>query len=503
LAQRAYRQRKETTISSLRSRVDRLEDALNEVQSTFFELYTAAMATYVSKGERQTAWLKDLGARVSNLTRSALSGAEGETQEDTADEQHPDRDGSPRNNNSNNNNELSLGGHQWTPHSLFADAPQNNSTTQGIYESVPHTNFANHSIEIYPSLQHQPTIPLPSGPEQFMYYYQETKFSRRLQRAVFEHSYWLLTNSAAPQSEIARRFAFTFCYATIDDVLKSLTIILKGPPNERSLYPKDYPELANIPPRSLNCYDDILNAYHDKARLETIEVVNPSIRSEAYKQLIKLGINSEFLGPEEVELLLVDTGILSTIDSAVPGSPTHTEEMSTDNNSVDSFFPTPHLTPSASEHNGTQSSTMQAEKKLVDLDLLVRGAALVISLFKFQQANENASSTCEARCVSRTACRIQAARRRRSYRHRVSKAPDKRITLLRFGVSNWHVLLVFTRACGHCFIIIILLLFLSFGVKIFFFFFCFFLLGLGGGFRCSVWFAWGAGLCFVVNRLCS
>lgn len=84
LAQRAYRQRKETTISGLNSRVTSLEKTIEDMHKTFLEFNDRAITSGIQKGAPALAgYLKSTAERLSELAKS--SAEESEIEEDEND----------------------------------------------------------------------------------------------------------------------------------------------------------------------------------------------------------------------------------------------------------------------------------------------------------------------------------------------------------------------------------------------------------------------------------
>lgn len=84
LAQRAYRQRKETTISGLNNRVASLEKTIEDMQKTFLEFNDIALASGIQKGAPALAGhLKSTVERLSELAK--ISTEESDVEEDEND----------------------------------------------------------------------------------------------------------------------------------------------------------------------------------------------------------------------------------------------------------------------------------------------------------------------------------------------------------------------------------------------------------------------------------
>ncbi|CCX04351.1 Similar to hypothetical protein [Tuber melanosporum Mel28]; acc. no. XP_002837071 [Pyronema omphalodes CBS 100304] len=341
LAQRAYRLRKETTISSLRSRVTDLENAIEGMQNTFLELHEFAMGS-TAKHDQRT--IKALTERFMAQSKAALGI---ENPEMLPEEEHEDGRGSPHNTHTENSERprsrddggptsggssglggiAAWGGFQNPSYTRGQNQDDGNnycppvdSTSRSTYESIPNdqSNFFMDPHQVattsarsellygYPSppISHELEVPK-------SYAYNEGSFSRRLHRSALENAYRLLSNPNTNESDIARIFAYTLCYASKKDVMNTVTHLLRAGSTD-SLSPRDYPQLVGqYPPKPLDKYDDILQAYQDKARMDILgNGNNAALREAAHKQLKKLGIHNKFLRPIDVENVLIENGIL-------------------------------------------------------------------------------------------------------------------------------------------------------------------------------------------------
>lgn len=381
------------------------------MQNTFMELRASAQECIQKNDEvRMGEVVNTLTERFLALAKGALRSDGGESlgEEDHTDEHsrggrserpksRDDEGPTSGGNTGKNMSPPTWGGYQlsYTRDSQheqrYPDGPAG-STTRGMgeYENVGHDDRSFNAyidqqvldMDMYSS---PPSLPMEM--EHFCYSYQETSFSRRLHRACLESAYHLLTSPTASQEDIGRTFAYTFCYASKQDVLNTVTRLLRAGNNE-SLSPRDYPELVQIPSRPLDYYDDIYQAYEDKARLDMLGQSNSEIREEAHRQLTKMGIDNKFLRPIDVEKLLVERGIImETMDStgsdhsSSPGSSQDSEYLSPSNLSVDSATSTETLFTPATKSEDPNSGTagmkmMQGVKLSVDFDVLVKGEPL-------------------------------------------------------------------------------------------------------------------------------
>lgn len=156
-----------------------------------------------------------------------------------------------------------------------------------------------------------------SGMDAFSYSYHETNFSQRLHRAGLEHAQMMLSSPNPDEPELARLFAYTFCYASKEKALETVTKLLRINP-KGSLDPNDYPEFSQTLERPLG-YGNLTRKHEN---LKTGESSGRAdLSHEARAMIVKLGINLKYLGPEEVEQYITDLGILTTTDTSAVVDP--------------------------------------------------------------------------------------------------------------------------------------------------------------------------------------
>ncbi|KAL7274027.1 hypothetical protein RUND412_003087 [Rhizina undulata] len=191
---------------------------------------------------------------------------------------------------------------------VFLSAFESNGpsySSQGSAAVLPYLAPFNHNI--------------PPELDTYSYSFHETTFSRRLHRAILENAYWLMTSPHADQRELERVFAYTFCYISKEELRKSLELLLKATKNE-SLHLYDYAaaEVRQLPRKPLD-YGEMLasDTGLDKSEPSRNDSYNCDLRAEAYKTMLKLGVNQKYLRPDDVERIITDMGILSTTDATV------------------------------------------------------------------------------------------------------------------------------------------------------------------------------------------
>ncbi|CUS15240.1 unnamed protein product [Tuber aestivum] len=370
LAQRAYRLRKETTISSLRNRVTELETAIDGMQSTFLELHESAMKCLSKSNDAQTLGygtnLKELTERFLSLAKGALGSSEGADSHDDEGEgenngednsarakrrRSRDEDGGPgsggmqangpngvasyggyevsytRQNNSrdsfNNNNgsqSRSSGngngnGRSDATMGHMDSSPTPNPYSDAYISSSPESGYANYvqpnNNPLQAAAQFRQEGPL--AYEGFSYSFHETNFSRRLHRAALEHAHFMLTSPNADPQEVARMFAYTFCYLSKADVIRVVNRLLNTTTKE-SLNIRDYPEIL---PKSVR--PEVMEAYLSNSDTSVFtdglageDMKDFDLRLEAKKTMLKMGIDQKFLRPDEVEKYIMELGILTS-----------------------------------------------------------------------------------------------------------------------------------------------------------------------------------------------
>ncbi|KAI5843832.1 hypothetical protein DFP73DRAFT_478774 [Morchella snyderi] len=391
LAQRAYRLRKETTISSLRNRVNELETAIDGMQTTFLELHDSAMSCLSKNPDAPNhssfgSNLKQLTEKFLGLAKEALGSSEGaETGDEDAEGESINEDdgngnarskrrrsrddGSPGSggggggmqagggngsvpsfggyqvsysrengnsrgsrssydNNGNSQNRSAGAGAEaagsgasgrsntMTTSSSFSLGSHNRE--HGLYSpSSPESAYMGGLLQSPPSDPASNTVykqDIPAGLESFSYSFHETNFSRRLHRAGLEYAHLILTSPNADQYEVARVFAYTFCYTTREAALECITKLLQIGPKE-SLDLREHPEIQPLPRKPLD-YTESMQSYEaERAGGQVQEPKNreeSDMREEANKMLIKLGIHQKYLRPDEVEQYITNLGILTS-----------------------------------------------------------------------------------------------------------------------------------------------------------------------------------------------
>ncbi|KAI9726665.1 MAG: hypothetical protein M1834_008978 [Cirrosporium novae-zelandiae] len=236
LAQRAYRMRKESTITTLKQRVSDLEKTIEEMNQSFLQfndtlfgssainnqpdlarqLHTTtehflqlarivesdSESDYIQEGEKEDDQVMT-APKEKNAKKPASSNTQSKPQH-AADEAMPDI--SPSNN---------------LPPRASSSEGEIQPETSNIYPSsdehqmqIFHAQLPELTIAPSPSL----TTKTLSSP--YTYSFQETTFSRRLFRTCYERGFQVLSDPRADPAEIRRLFRLTFTYATRSQVLE-------------------------------------------------------------------------------------------------------------------------------------------------------------------------------------------------------------------------------------------------------------------------------------------
>lgn len=217
--------------------------------------------------------------------------------------------GSGRNNTMTTNSPLSSNLHHLLYSSTFSERERARGLAQNPAVGLP-----------YPAQLKQDN-PLGvdgfSGMDAFSYSYHEASFARRLHRAGLEHAHMMLSSPNPDEREMARLFAYTFCYVSKEKALETVTKLLRNSPRD-SLDPNDYPEFSRVLEKPLGYADLLRKNEGPKAdgRFEDVHPADTDLSHEARTMIVKLGINLKYLGPNEVEQYIKDLGILTTTDTS-------------------------------------------------------------------------------------------------------------------------------------------------------------------------------------------
>ncbi|KAI9882329.1 MAG: hypothetical protein M1823_005926 [Watsoniomyces obsoletus] len=222
LAQRAYRHRKESTISTLRERISELEGVLDEMNSAFLQFNDHAVERGIFQSHPEIAGnLKKTTQHFLALARRTQGAAEAGSSSDARNE------ASGENSDENHN-----GNQDGNPRSIRGEVGQKRRRGQDTPTAAAtgrKTTASKDSLETFGSSHLHPsydrtdtrlsTTPSPSYnlPLPFTYSVQEPTFARRLQRRSLEVAYQMLLSPSISQMEKNRKFFRFSCFGINQD----------------------------------------------------------------------------------------------------------------------------------------------------------------------------------------------------------------------------------------------------------------------------------------------
>ncbi|KAJ6264468.1 hypothetical protein Dda_0614 [Drechslerella dactyloides] len=336
LAQRAYRQRKETTIASLKNRVEELESTIETMLNTFFEIHDSAIEHKVIEAHPQFGrTLRSATERILALSKeigsSAAAGDEGEHD----GEEQPKDGGKQR---GADEEEGFFSGPAGTVHhgpsrSRSTGSRESQTSVGNVTPAAPGDTF--NLARIRASIPSRLQSPSPHT-SKILPPNEERTFAQRLRRLALEWRYYRLVNGNQDVTRENQPANFCLLFATKDETLESLRLLLSG--RDREPY-----QLARFPisnlggsglhyrvERNLNGSlreirvgsreQDLASKTADHLR---IALINRGFGDRA-DEIIPLVVRLEeegLLDPDEVEAVLALRGIRLTTTSASPTSP--------------------------------------------------------------------------------------------------------------------------------------------------------------------------------------
>ncbi|MCJ1309603.1 hypothetical protein MMC25_003263 [Agyrium rufum] len=266
LAQRAYRERKEHTISALEDRVSDLKRTVNDMNQIFQEYHAKALQSGIAGWNFQLEGeLKNTAERICeltetvnaepDLTQGSQSPENGIDGDDSKDRKSPPKHTTKETHLDETNATLAatlaatdaslvapsaaydyydasqlaipaepasqMNDSEVMPNPIFdyaaAFSPAWNQNSYSSY-NMPFSDMISTAF-MTPSLYK--TLPLPRS-----YAYNDSSFARRLLRRGAEALYGLLTNPDADMSVIRHKLRFTFCFANVDQIKEKLKGVL-------------------------------------------------------------------------------------------------------------------------------------------------------------------------------------------------------------------------------------------------------------------------------------
>ncbi|KAH8692436.1 hypothetical protein BGW36DRAFT_387634 [Talaromyces proteolyticus] len=219
LAQRAYRSRKEATISSLNGRVAELDAAIEDVHRSLASFQEGVVASELLEPRSDLLYnLREISEKTAALIQLSKGEAFSESGSSRASE--PREAYMPMIENSNEHlisdlieynaaDEISLATEK---NSIFPKrARLSNQQDQDMFENIhapvnakqPHSSIPKPTYRLPTPNLHQP-----QPPSTFSFH--ENTFARRLRRNCWEYGYRLLVDSATEPEELSRVFQFSF-----------------------------------------------------------------------------------------------------------------------------------------------------------------------------------------------------------------------------------------------------------------------------------------------------
>ena len=240
LAQRAYRQRKETTISALSNRVSDLEHTIEAMSQNFLTFNDKAIASGIWKWEPSLAQhLKSTMEHFVDLARNVTSESDVEDDDQQPVQGDPVLRGGegpaiPTSEPSSDSRNISASPPSTMRHGMKPIAPEVFGITleeseEDVIEKTKDFQMSDvldsNWGALSPLQQYRGEVPDPilntqnilpslgkSLTPPFTYSFQETSFARRLLRSSLEKLYRMLMNPYASTEEISHMFKFSFCH---------------------------------------------------------------------------------------------------------------------------------------------------------------------------------------------------------------------------------------------------------------------------------------------------
>ncbi|MCJ1379126.1 hypothetical protein MMC17_002226 [Xylographa soralifera] len=257
LAQRAYRERKETTISDLEQRVAQLQQTVSDMNQVFLDFNDKALSSDIVKwnpalGDELKSTMQQFlelardahvesdaeeGRKIGSKMREEVSYHDGHTAPTIDLDQRLHAPTPPRNAPLPDlNYPASMLGYDYN----IPDIGKNNrvhdkdrvelsdyqdSRSLGYKWTDSSTDMQQYRAEVSDPLVFTPnwiaTADAAFKPT-WTYSFQESTFSRRLLRSSYERAYYLLTNPNTPKSEVHRRFRFAFHFYDVQRIATHL-----------------------------------------------------------------------------------------------------------------------------------------------------------------------------------------------------------------------------------------------------------------------------------------
>lgn len=342
LAQRAYRHRKETTISALKKKVGDLEGTILTMNNAYTELHDNLIDTGLFNSRPSLSQqLRATAEQFATLAKLATD-SDNEDDDQQANGRHrsnsadidPEHDPSSTNTRKGSNmsshestgempgydlvyskdsgNEMDVEGQELR---LFEEPNFDSTNLQQEFHQwnvrIPETQFDVESF--FPAIEK----PL-KATQPYTYSFQETTFSRRLHRLSLERAFRNLTTPSIDPEYIQRAFRFTFCFSNKKSMLIRFQELLKRKAGE-SLENWNVPFFrvggagTHFPRRDEAGRPIYPPNMHSPASvfrpLKWLEIETPRAENTTEKMLEAIGYGGEWFDAHDVEEYLKSKGI--------------------------------------------------------------------------------------------------------------------------------------------------------------------------------------------------
>ncbi|KAI9806541.1 MAG: hypothetical protein M1833_003728 [Piccolia ochrophora] len=321
LAQRAYRYRKETTISTLQDRVHTLEDTVDTMHQKFNNFTSLALSSGIASLTPGLAHsLETTSQEISSLmerTKTALQQESGDDAPDVPDKltsnpqtiESTSQQLSPTWNYEFGVNDPS------SHHKIGVSSPQQPSLSRqtsygferGVKQSLPQYHHVTRQTPLYS----QPsTANLTRSAH-------ESSFGRRLHRTALERAYHLVVNPHLDEEALHRVFKITFCFSQREMVSQRLSATLDGRAQEGlDIMQSPFIRLGNasmhFPPKGTGAdrpIPDTWTVSMDSKSLATIKPLNSPLPAQPEVALDLRGYEGDWFDAHDVERYLQAKGV--------------------------------------------------------------------------------------------------------------------------------------------------------------------------------------------------
>jgi hypothetical protein len=342
LAQRAYRHRKETTISALKKRVGNLEKTIQTMNNTYTQLHDNLINTGLFNS--RPALIQQLTSTAEQFATSARIAQDSDNEDDDTQHDGSQRTGSadlrPEQTSSSNkarkqsNGSSQESGHEATGYEKAYSRNSENDLNIEVsdLQLFQESNF--HEVDVQEEYQQWnmqipetqfdadaffPTIEKPlKATQPYTYSFQETTFSRRLHRLCLERAFRNLTAPDIDPDYLTRAFRFTFCFSNKKSMLIRFQELLKRKAGE-SLENWNVPffrvggagtHFPRLDEAGRPIYPPNMHSAASVFRpLRWLEVETPRAESTTERMLEAIGYGGDWFDSHDVEEYLKTKGI--------------------------------------------------------------------------------------------------------------------------------------------------------------------------------------------------